>query len=185
MVVTPNGNEGAKALMQLVRWVCDGVLVETFAEVNQDRVEITAAQFDLLRYIDRHVSPTIGEVAEGLKISSAAATKGVAGLAERAEPLVERQRGTDRREVHLRTTPAGEALVELVRERFTTKLEAILGRMDDEDRRALDRGVLALLEAALVSPADCDAACLRCGVEREEDCLVHLAELSMGYQARC
>lgn len=185
MVVTPNGNEAAKALMQVVRWVCDGVMAETFAEANADGLEITAAQFDLLRYIDRHVSPTIGEVADGLKMSSAAATKGVAGLAERPAPLVERRRGTDRREVHLHTTTAGRALVELVRERFTAKLEGILGRMAASDREALDRGVQALLAAALISPADCDAACLRCGVEREEDCLVHLAELGMGRPAHC
>ncbi len=185
MVVTPNGDEAAKALMQLVRWICDGVMVETFAEVNAAGLEITAAQFDLLRYIDRHVSPTIGEVAEGLKVSSAAATKGVAGLEDRREPLVERRRGTDRRAVHLRTTPAGQALVELVRERFTAKLESILHRMAPDDQAALERGVQALLAAALVSPADCDAACLRCGVEREEDCLVHLAELGMGRPAHC
>ena len=185
MVVTPNGTETAKALMQVVRWVGDGVMAETFAEVNADGGEITAAQFDLLRFVDRHVSPTIGEVAEGLKISNPAATKGVAGLAERQPPLLERRRGQDRRAVHLRTTASGHTLVELVRRRFTAKLEGILQQMAPADYDALERGVHALLAAALVSPADCDAACLRCGVEREEDCVVHLAELGLGRAAHC
>lgn len=179
MLLTPQGSETGKSLAQVLRLVMEGLMEETFAEVCADGIEVTAAQFEVLRFIDRHERPTIGDVAEGLKTSSAAATKAVAGLVERPEPLVARSRGTDRRTVRLETTLAGHRLVKRIRESFTARLDAILDRMAPDERDALARGLHGFLEAALVRPTDCDAACLRCGIDHSDDCLVHLAEVSI------
>ncbi len=181
VTVTPKGSETAKALMQVLRLVTDGLMAETFAEVSRHGEAVTAAQFEVLRYIDGHLEPTIGEVADGLGISSAAATKAVSGLAERPQALVQRWRGEDdRRTVLVRTTESGRQVVELVREGFTARLDSVLARMSAESRQSLDRGLRAMLEAALTSERDCAAACLRCGVETSPDCVVHLAELALG-----
>lgn len=181
VTVTPKGSETAKALMQVLRLVTDGLMAETFAEVGRQGEAVTAAQFEVLRYIDGHLDPTIGEVADGLGTSSAAATKAVNGLAERVQPLVQRWRGEDdRRTVLVRTTDLGRQVVEQVREGFTARLDGVLGRMAPDARQALDRGVRAMLEAALTSERECAAACLRCGVETSPDCVVHLAELALG-----
>ncbi|NUP98279.1 MAG: hypothetical protein HUU35_00340, partial [Armatimonadetes bacterium] len=72
----------------------------------------------------------------------------------------------------------GAALASEVRELFNGRLEGVLSRLSHADREQLDHGLKALLHAALLSPADCEAACLRCGVDRTEDCVVHIAELT-------
>ena len=174
-------------LSQALRLLQEGLMQETFAEVGASDEAITAAQFEVLRFIDRHERPTIGELAEGLKISSAAATKAVAGLEERPRPLVTRSRGADRRTVLLDTTPAGNGLVRRVRETFTNKLETILDRLEPRVQDALEDGLRGFLAAALHRARDCDAACLRCGVDHTDDCVVQLAELRLSDAAgrRC
>ncbi|MCC7493765.1 MAG: winged helix DNA-binding protein [Fimbriimonadaceae bacterium] len=169
----------AKLLAQTVRLVTEGLVEETFRQVAELGETLTAAQFEVLRFIDRHERPTIGEVAEALHISSAAATKSVSGLEERARPLVQRSRGADRRTVRLATTAAGNALVNTVRATFTGRLEAVLERMGSAEQARLEEGLRAFLAAALVTAGDCDAACLRCGIDHSESCLVHLAEVGL------
>lgn len=177
MVVTC-GSETAKTLSQVMRLLTEGLMDETFREVSAHGERLTSSQYEVLRYIDRHELPTVGEVAEGLGISSAAATKAVAGLSERAEPLVSRMRPhADRRRVRLATTQAGAELARRVREEFTHRLESILEQMPADRRRQLSEGLLAFLQAALLRPCDCDAACLRCGLDHTDDCVVHVAEL--------
>lgn len=177
-MVTPRGSETAKLMTQLVRWTSHGLLDAVFAECQAGGGGISEAQFEVLRYIDCHTAPTIGAVADSLHISSAAATKMVKTLADRPTPLVTRARGEDRRTVHLCTTRAGRAVVDGIRRAYTSRLDEVIGRLDDEDRAALERGVGAFLESVLASPDDADAACLRCGVDSSPDCLVRLAELA-------
>lgn len=167
-----------KTLTQLLRLVLNGLLEDVFAEAQVDGEQITAAQFEVLRYIDRHHQPTVKQVAGALRISSAAATKATAGLSElRAVPLVGKAKGSDRREVRLTTTAAGHELVERVQDGFAARLGSILAAMSADDRAALDRGLGAFLRAALCEPDDFDAACLRCGIDCSDECLVHLVEL--------
>ncbi len=176
-MVSPNGSETSKALAQVVRLLSEGLMDETFAEAAAAGADLTAAQFEVLGFIDRHLSPTVGEVAEGLSISSAAATKAVTGLAERPMPLVFRHRGLDRRMVLLETSPEGHELVQAIRDSFSRRLDEILERIPPLDRARLDDGLRAFLQAALARPVDCDAACLRCGVDHSDECVVHIAGL--------
>ncbi len=179
MIVTPNGSQTAKTLAQVLRLMTEGLMAETFAEFEARGERITEAQFEVLRFIDRHERPTIGDVAEALHISSAAATKAVSGLVERAVPLVQRTRGADRRTVLLETTLAGSRLVTAVRATFTGKLDGILDRLGPAAQEQLTTSLAALLTAALVRPADCDAACLRCGVDHHDGCVVSRAERAL------
>lgn len=181
-MVQPVETSEQKQLTQVVRYVSVGLMDEVFEEVcAQGGTAITESQFQALRYVDRHRGATVGDLAEALGISSAAATKAARGLCEdRQPPLVRRRRGTDRREVRLETTAAGARLVALVRDVYSRRLEAIFGRMSDLDRRAMARGLEGFLKAALQRPCDCDAACLRCGVDHSDECLVYLTTVALG-----
>jgi DNA-binding MarR family transcriptional regulator len=184
-MVTWTGSEVSRLVTQVTRYVVAGLMEDVFAETTVEgpageREGITAAQFEVLRYIDRHERPTVKELATGLGISSAAATKAVNGLADdRAMPLVRRARGSDRRTVRLATTAAGHELVRLVRERFTAQLDEVAQRMSEADREALVLGLRGFLQAAIQDLADCDAACLRCGIDHRENCVVQLAEMAL------
>lgn len=174
------GPDTPKLLSQLVRLLTHGLLGEVFAELHAAGETLTEAQYEVLRYIDRHDRPTIGEVAEALGISSAAATKMVRALAENGPtPLVRRMRGLDRRTVRVASTPKGASLVKRVRDGYNARIEAIEAQLSETDREALRRGVTTFLRAALGDPEHCDAACLRCGIDGSEDCLIRLAEVAI------
>ncbi len=170
-------NDTTKTLTQVVRLLVNGLMEDAYADTAVSGERVTAAQFEVLRYIDRHCLPTVKQVAEALQISSAAATKAISGLADlRPVPLVERTRGADRREVRLRTTAAGQMLVERVQDSYADRIAAVLGELTRAEQQSLELGLKAFLRAALTSPDQCDAACLRCGVDHVDDCLVHLAD---------
>jgi len=178
----PTSNiETAKMLSQSLRLVSLGVAEEVYAETSipvpdGSRESITSSQFEVLRYIDRHELPTIKDVADGLRMSSAAATKAVKGLSEeRRVPLVRRGRGSDRRTVRLTTTAAGHGLVREVRAAIDERVADVLDRMDTVERDALAKGLRAFLLAALVSQREGNIACLRCGVDHNDLCAVHCA----------
>jgi DNA-binding MarR family transcriptional regulator len=190
-MITADGSETSKMLTQVLRLVQGGLLEEVFAGTVVDGPDgaceaLTAAQFEVLRYIDRHERPTVKELADGLGMSSAAATKAVKGLGEeRLVPLVRRARGSDRRTVRLATTAAGHEVVRQVRQSFTERLETIFEHMDAADQTALGAGLRAFLEAALTRPAECDAACLRCGIDHSDGCVVHLCEQRLAEATSC
>jgi DNA-binding MarR family transcriptional regulator len=181
-MVTLQSSDTTKMMTQVVRLVHLGLLEEVFATsgvVGPDGAceSITSSQFEVVRYVDRHERPTIKEVALGLGMSSAAATKAVKGLSEeRRVPLVRRARGSDRRTVRLTTTAAGHEIVRTVREAFTARLDDVFALMGDDEREALAQGLRGFLQAALTQPGECDAACLRCGIDHSDNCVVYLAE---------
>lgn len=185
--------ETGKVLSQVSRFLEARLLESLFSSVviegpDGEREPVTSAQFEVLRYVDRHERPTIKELADGLGTSSAAATKAVNGLAdERAVPLVRRSRGSDRRTVRLASTAAGHELVRKVRDALDERLTAVLSRMTDADVDALDQGLRGFLAAALLCREDCDAACLRCGIDHQEGCVVYRRELELtgGGTLRC
>jgi DNA-binding MarR family transcriptional regulator len=172
--------QASKTLTQIVRLVTNGLMTEVFAVTSVAHETVTAAQFEVLRYVDRHVEPTMKQVADGLNISAAAATKAVRGLAEeRDTALVERLPGVDRRTVHLATTQAGRDLVRRIADGFRRRLEEVFERMSADELAAFEYGTQAFLEAALMREADCDAACLRCGVDGVDTCVVRITELAL------
>ncbi|MBI5833404.1 MAG: hypothetical protein HZB16_13990 [Armatimonadetes bacterium] len=178
---TTSNVETAKMLSQLVRLVSLGVAEEVYAAAvipvaDGGRESITCSQFEVLRYIDRHELPTVKEVADGLRMSSAAVTKAVRGLSEeRRVPLVQRGRGSDRRTVRLTSTAAGHDLVRVVRAEIDRRVAGVLERMGEPDRAALTHGLRQFLLSALVSQREGDIACLRCGVDHNDLCAVHCA----------
>lgn len=131
--------------------------------------ELTEVQVDCMRYIYLHHLPSIGEIAAGLGISNAAATKLVNRLV--LKDWVERKEDPkDRRVLQMRLTETGERLMEQVRQRESLNLSTVLNRMDRDDQELLCRGLEGFLTAALKEKKWVDRVCLRCGWAHRTEC---------------
>lgn len=139
--------------------------------------EITPAQFQSLRHIAQHGHCTIGSIAEGLSVSQPAATMLVDRLAKRE--LVDRQTGRyDRRQAEVSLTPHAVELIAQLEADRTERLGRILELMTSQERgrfvESLERFVAAALKLETV-----DEACLKCGVEHREGCIVNKTHLEL------
>lgn len=94
--------------------------------------EVSAAQFSVLAFLSRRGESTPGVVADFEHVSPPVMTRMVGRL--EASGLVERApHPRDRRQVNLRLTVAGEALVERGREQRDAWLRTSIGEVDDEE----------------------------------------------------
>jgi DNA-binding MarR family transcriptional regulator len=101
-------------------------------------------QLAALSALERHDSMTPGELAEHEKVQPPSMTRVIAVLEERG--LVRRApHATDRRQVILTVTPAGQDLVQLVRERRTAWLAQRLQELEPGERKIL-RAAAPILE---------------------------------------
>lgn len=141
--------------------------------------DVTSTQVAALRYIERHVPAFVGELSSGLGISPPAATKTVDRLV--AKGLVDRREDPDDRRQHLLTvTEAGRELLDRVKRVQQERLSAILGRMDEADRKAFIRGIRGFMSAAFFVETDLvGRACERCGSECFESCVVNQAHVAL------
>lgn len=177
----------ARLIMQFVRLISEGLLDQVFAEVVWQKPsglpeQVTPAQFEVLRYIDSHHRPSVGQVSAALGMSSAAVTKAVGGLAEgRATPLVLRFGDADRRVVRLGTTEAGAALVAQLAQALEAQLMRVVESLPAVTRGELKRGLRAFLAAAVTDEQAGNWACLRCGAQHSGSCVIEQA----GFGADC
>jgi DNA-binding MarR family transcriptional regulator len=124
--------------------------------------DLTGVQFDCLRYVYLHHEPSVGAVADGLRISKAASTKLIHRLVLKG--LLERREDpSDRRLLKLILTPAGQALIEKIQAVQTERFERLTEQMAEDDREALERGMTGFLKAGLRTKEDVDRICLHCG----------------------
>lgn len=135
------------------------------------------AQLQALRYLLHNEQRLMSDLAEGLGISYPAATKTVERLVKKN--LVAREGDpADRRVVRVYLTQQGINLVQQINAEMSRRLHAVLGRMGEEDRNALVRGMSAFVTAALAGVDDAeliDSVCLHCGVQHTGDCPVEAA----------
>lgn len=147
--------------------VTEAVLAPTAQELA--KYELTATQYVALRYLRLHERPTGGELAEGLRISHAAATK----LVDRLEARGLVRRGADpgdRRVLSLELTPQGKRIAGEAAEVELGRVEAVLARMSTHQVEGLQKAMEAFIGAALSTAEQVDAVCLRCGHEHIEEC---------------
>ncbi|MBI4280426.1 MAG: MarR family transcriptional regulator [Armatimonadetes bacterium] len=115
--------------------------------VGDLRLEVTFAQVYVLRYLHQYGARTIGQIAEGLGITSPAATKLVDRLV--IKRLVARREGRhDRRVTEVRLTARGKRLVERFRARRQERLSRIVSRMSGEQQARFVQGLEAFIAAA-------------------------------------
>ncbi len=141
--------------------------------------DVTATQVAALRYIDRHVPAFVGELSFGLAITPPAATKTVDRLVGKG--LVDRREDPDDRRQHLLTlTEAGSALLERIKKVQQDRLGAVLGRMEEAERKALVRGLRGFMTAAFFASNDLvGRTCERCGADCFESCVINQAHVAL------
>jgi DNA-binding MarR family transcriptional regulator len=107
-------------------------------------IGLTPSQLSALATIDNHGPLTLGSLADREQVAPPSITKVVTKL--EADGLLERSPDpTDRRVSHVRTTPAGAALVAESRRRKTAWLTDRIRELSDEDRAHL-AGALDVLD---------------------------------------
>jgi DNA-binding MarR family transcriptional regulator len=162
---------------QLIRFSLSERIVEALSSA-----QVTYAQFESLRYVQAHPYTSVGDLAHGLRISYPSTTNMIARLARKG--LVKKKgMQSDRRIVRLILTPAGEQLVEQVREERGKRISEIMDAMNQDERdhflEALDNFITAAGRCGLADPKD---LCLSCGPLSISDCaLQHVKE---DYQCR-
>lgn len=108
---------------------------------------ITPSQLSALATVERFGPVTLGELAAYERVQPPTMTRIVAALADAG--LVTREvDADDRRVARVRVTPAGRRLLARSRRRKTAFLATRLRRLDDDERRLLERAV-PLLERLL------------------------------------
>jgi DNA-binding MarR family transcriptional regulator len=107
-------------------------------------IGLTPSQLSALATIDNHGPLTLGSLADREQVAPPSITKVVTKL--EADGLLQRSPDpTDRRVSHVRTTPAGAALVAESRRRKTAWLTDRIHELSDEDRAHL-AGALDVLD---------------------------------------
>lgn len=116
-----------------------------------DRVRphgLTAQQFWVLVNIDEADGPSLGEIAERLRMDAPTASRAVTQLLKRKLVAAEGDRG-DRRRLRLRLTPAGRARIGPLRT-LAAELRGVpvsgLTRAEEETLRTLLRKIIANLD---------------------------------------
>lgn len=150
--------------------------LRSLAEVKSEGLSLP--QLQCLRYLAQHGQCRLGQVSEGLSISSPAATKLVDRLVKKG--LVSNcQSASDRRSAQIDLTDEGRRLIDGFRDRRLARLNGVLSRMQPDDREALLRGLEEFAATAMEDEAAIRAACLRCGIDHEDDCVVNQAHIGL------
>lgn len=171
-------SEERKLIALFTHLVQEGIYESLFQGDGLSTWGLTEVQFRALQYIYLHPGCTLCEMADGLLISNAAATKLVQRL-EGKGLLWRREAPQDRRRMELYPTEKGERLWTFLQEAFQQRLEEVLRRMDPIQQKHLLEGVEAFLYAALNTPEMVERACLRCGTAHRPDCWINLCCLEL------
>ncbi len=150
--------------------------LRSLAELDSEGLSLP--QLQCLRYLAQHGQCRLGQISEGLSISSPAATKLIERLVKKG--LVRNsQCARDRRSSEIDLTEQGRKLIEGYRFRRLGRLEAALSRMQPADRDAFLRGLESFVLAALEDEAGIRSACLRCGREHDPECILNQAHIRL------
>lgn len=131
--------------------------------------DITLSQLQALTFIAEGSPRSIGDTAAGLGVSHPAAVKLVdklsrKGLVTRASAL------EDHRRTEVSVTGAGRELVNFIRHERMRRLQEVLDRLEEDERRALIEGLQAFVTAALRDERCLDMLCVSCQTLLPSDC---------------
>jgi DNA-binding MarR family transcriptional regulator len=134
--------------------------------------EITQALMDCLQYVYLRGASPIREIASGLEVSLSAASQLVERLVKKS--LATRSENEeDRRLTRVELTEVGRDAVREMRRRKSEWFDSILEAMPHSHRKALREGLESFLALALANENDADRACVRCGMEHVQFCVVN------------
>jgi DNA-binding MarR family transcriptional regulator len=140
--------------------------------------EITMAQYQALKHVEHHGSCTIGSLAEGLGVTQPAATMLVDRMVKRG--LVDREPGrTDRRQAEVSLTGRARELLHRAEEERAERLSRVLSLMEPAEREQLLESLERFVAAAVELETPVEGACLRCGIEHDNDCVVNKAHIKL------
>jgi len=110
-------------------------------------LNLTIPQLKSLFFIANHPSTNSSKLAAALGVTPSNVTGIVDRLVEQGV-VSRREKPEDRRALILKVTEKGEAILSGLRERRTSKMLGILGRMSMEELSYLARGLSSLVKAA-------------------------------------
>jgi len=140
--------------------------------------DLTATQFDALRFLARHPGCTVGDVASGLVVSYPAATRLITRLEKRG--LASRAVGRpDRRVVCVALTDSGTQTERSTRAKRAALLNKVMENLPASRRRSLVASLERFLAAALTDRRLVQAVCLHCGTDHDDGCVVSRAYLAL------
>jgi len=155
------------------------VFVETVRKASSaamccehEHEEITPSLMECLQYVYLHGSSPVREIAAGLEVSVSAASQLVDRLVRRGL-ATRRENAEDRRLTSVELSDTGVEAVRQMRERRLRWFESVLGAMPRSRRSALLDGLESFLRVALASEENIDHACVRCGLEHVQFCVVN------------
>ncbi len=141
---------------------------------------LTLSQFHILKLVSVNGHHQVGEVADYLGVSSAAATKNVDKL-ERLGLLNRTPSQEDRRAILLTSSAAGRRLVRryeaLKEERLAPVLAAFTAKELSQLSRLVERFSVSLLE----TDEDVDGVCLRCSAYYDDHCAIRSLDVRCPY----
>jgi DNA-binding MarR family transcriptional regulator len=159
----------------------DRLLVHSVAEralSSAAAKDLTATQFDGLRFLARHPHCTIGDIAGGLVVSYPAATRLVSRLEKRG--LAARTPAqTDHRVVNVALTELGSQAERSTRARRAALLNRVMENLPDSRRRSLVSNLERFLSSTLTDRRLITTVCLRCGTDHDDNCLVNRANIAL------
>jgi DNA-binding MarR family transcriptional regulator len=131
--------------------------------------DLTEVQLSCLRYAYLHPEPSVGEIAEGLRISNAASAKLIDRLVKK-HLLLREEDQVDRRVLKIKLTPESVKLLEEINRVEIERFQKIFEAMTNEERQALELGLVGFLKSAIQTPEQLEEVCLRCGWSHELEC---------------
>lgn len=155
--------------VRILSTTIDEWMEQELREVTDDRV--TPSQLKVLKLVARTNARRIGDVADFLAVSNAAASKAVDRLVRRG--LLRRQEAAaDRRAVELSLTTEGRTLLAQYEAATSQVLKDLFGGLDQErltdTARFLDQLSTEVVKTGRVR----DGICLRCGIHFRDRCIL-------------
>ncbi|MBT8398566.1 MAG: winged helix-turn-helix transcriptional regulator [Gemmatimonadetes bacterium] len=155
--------------VRILSTTIDEWMEEELKESTKDRV--TPSQLRVLKLVARTNARRIGDVADFLAVSNAAASKAVDRLVRRG--LVRRaEAAADRRAVELSLTTEGRTLLAQYEAATTQVLKEVFGSLP-QDQLADTASFLDQLSTRMVRDGHTrEGICLRCGIHFRDRCLL-------------
>jgi len=155
--------------VRILSTTIDEWMEQELREVTDDRV--TTSQLKVLKLVARTNARRIGDVADFLAVSNAAASKAVDRLVRRG--LIRRaEAASDRRAVELSLTPDGRTLLAQYEAATAQVLKDLFGALDQnllkETADFLDHLSTEVVKTGRVR----DGICLRCGIHFRDRCIL-------------
>jgi len=155
--------------VRILSTTIDEWMEQELREVTDDRV--TPSQLKVLKLVARTNARRIGDVADFLAVSNAAASKAVDRLVRRG--LIRRaEAAADRRAVELSLTPEGRTLLAQYEAATNHVLKELFGGLDQDQLRTTAQFLDQLSTQVVKTGRVRDGICLRCGIHFRDRCIL-------------